>query len=136
MDRRIGSSGSSKYWDVNPEDIDVDLEGEHDLHALNMDLTEPVAPSNLDDLSQAWIHESKNNRGQTQLSYLTGLGYKQCLRASGLPGLYESGTELAQHSPTSNTKSCACSVIMYSSKGGVPVRYWYRYGTRYTNLRC
>ncbi|KAF3794454.1 hypothetical protein EJ110_NYTH07419 [Nymphaea thermarum] len=43
------SSRSSKYWDVNPEDIDVDLEGEHDLHALNMDLTKPVVPSNLDD---------------------------------------------------------------------------------------
>ncbi|XP_049932151.1 uncharacterized protein LOC126409802 [Nymphaea colorata] len=46
------SSESSKYWDVNPEDIDVELEGEHELHALNMDLTEPVVPSNLDDASE------------------------------------------------------------------------------------
>ncbi|XP_049933240.1 uncharacterized protein LOC126409986 [Nymphaea colorata] len=46
------SSGSSKYWDVNPKDIDVDLEGEHDLHALNMDLTELVVPSNLDDVTE------------------------------------------------------------------------------------
>ncbi|XP_049931121.1 uncharacterized protein LOC126409217 [Nymphaea colorata] len=46
------SSGSSKYWDVNPEDIDVELEGEHDLHALNMDLIEPVVPYNLDDATE------------------------------------------------------------------------------------
>ncbi|KAF3773178.1 hypothetical protein EJ110_NYTH55935 [Nymphaea thermarum] len=52
MDRRIGSSGSSKYWDVNPDDIDVQLEGEHDLHAVNMDFTEPVAPSNLHDATE------------------------------------------------------------------------------------
>ncbi|KAF3784925.1 Nucleolar complex protein [Nymphaea thermarum] len=45
-------SGSSKYLDVNPEDIDVDLEGEHDLRYLNMDLTEPVVPSNLDDVTE------------------------------------------------------------------------------------
>ncbi|XP_049936819.1 uncharacterized protein LOC126410608 [Nymphaea colorata] len=46
------SSGSSKYWDVNPEDVDVELEGEHELHALNMDLTEPVVLSNLDDATE------------------------------------------------------------------------------------
>ncbi|KAF3783772.1 Glutamyl-tRNA(Gln) amidotransferase subunit [Nymphaea thermarum] len=45
-------SGSSKYWDVNPKDIDVELEGEHDLYALNMDLTKPVVPSNLDDATE------------------------------------------------------------------------------------
>ncbi|KAF3780242.1 Pre-rRNA-processing TSR2-like protein [Nymphaea thermarum] len=60
MDRRIGrfffasslpfNVARSPYWkDIVTEDIDVDLEGEHDLHALNMDLTEPVVPSNLDD---------------------------------------------------------------------------------------
>ncbi|KAF3772004.1 Threonine--tRNA ligase [Nymphaea thermarum] len=40
------------HVDYLDEDIDMDLEREHDLHALNMDFAKPVAPSNLDDATE------------------------------------------------------------------------------------